>query len=133
MGSDYNTGTRLLKNTEVLHSQHQTEIYKFLQQKCGDTTLDYSTFSHWSQRFCQGQACPEHEEHSGGLRTSTDNTMAAIIAAILEGDRCKTCDDMAMKSRISKPSVHFVLTEVLKKIMVTVHSTTTQDFILQKL
>jgi len=59
--------------------------------------------------------------------------MAAIIAAILEGDRCMACDDMAMKSRIPKSSVYFVLIEVLEKIMVTVHFTTTQDFILQKL
>jgi len=43
------------------------------------------------------------------------------------------CDDMAMKSKIPKSSVYFVLTEVLEKIMVTVHFTTTQDFILQKL
>jgi len=59
--------------------------------------------------------------------------MAAIIAAILEGDRCMASDDMATKFRIPKSSVQFVLTEVLEKIMVTVHSTTTQDFILQKL
>lgn len=32
----------------------------------------YGTFPYWSQRFCQGQACTEHKEHSGGLRTSTD-------------------------------------------------------------
>ena len=85
------------------------------------------------KRFIKAKPVMNKEEQSGGLRTSTDNTMAAFTAAILEGDRCMACDETAMQSGIPKSSIHFVLTEALEKIMVTVHSMTTQDFILQKL
>jgi hypothetical protein len=81
---------RSLRKTEALCSHTLTEIYEFLLQKCGDTTSDQSTIPHWSQGFHQGQDCTEGEEHSGGLRISTDNTLVAIIAAILEEDRCMT-------------------------------------------
>jgi hypothetical protein len=75
--------------------------------------------------FIKARPVLNKEGHSGGLRTSTDNTMAAFIAAILEGDRCMACDDTAMQSGIPKSSNHFVLIKALEKIMVTVHSTTT--------
>ena len=45
------------------------------------------------------------KEHSGGLRTSTDDTSEEIIAIILEEDTRMNCEEIAVDSRASKLSI----------------------------
>jgi hypothetical protein len=51
----------------------------------------------------------------GRLRTSSDNTPAAIIVTILKEERHVTCTEIAMESGIPQSSAHHVVTEVLGK------------------
>jgi hypothetical protein len=84
----------LIKNhslkTETLCGHTLTEIHELLQEGCSDSKLDHSLISRLSQRFCQGQGSVNNKECTGRLKTSTGNTTAAIIAAILEKDRYTT-------------------------------------------
>jgi hypothetical protein len=62
---------------------------------CGDSTVDRSTISQWSQRgqrFREGRIAVEHNQRPGRPRSSTDYTSAVIIANVLEEDRRMTCE-----------------------------------------
>jgi hypothetical protein len=99
-----------LKLCVVVHQQ------KFMNC-CRKCVVPHNWITLWhnsclSQRSCQGQDSIEDKEHSGRLRTCTDNSMVVIIATILERDRCMTCEEIAMESRIPISPIHHVLTEV---------------------
>lgn len=103
---------------ETIRGRTPTQIYDLLREVCGDSTIDRSTISRWSQRFCQGRVNIGDDQRPGRLRKSIDNTSMAIIASVLEEDRHVTCEEIARESGIPKSSVHRILTEVLEKIMV---------------
>jgi hypothetical protein len=95
-------GQRLFIKIETFHSCTSTEVYELLQEVYGASKLDCSTFSHQCERFHKGWDGIEDKECSGRPRTSTGNTLVVIIATVLEEDRCMTCEEMVMESRIPK-------------------------------
>jgi hypothetical protein len=112
----YNTGSKI--NTTVTLSGHiATEIYELWLEGCGDSKLDCCQISHRSQRIYQGLDSIKDQKCSGRLRTFTGDTLAAIIATILEEDRHMTCEEITMESGIPESFFRHVLTEVLKSLL----------------
>jgi transposase len=97
---------------ETLRGITPMQIYESLREVCGDSTVYRSTISRWSQRFCEGRIAVEHNQRP---RSSTNYTLAVIIANILEEDRRMTCKEIARESGIPKSSVHRIVTEHLQK------------------
>jgi transposase len=101
---------RLYVKIKTLRGIMPTQIYESLREVCGDYTVDRSTISRWSQRFCEGRIAVEDNQCPDRPRSSTDYISAVIIANVLEEDRRMTCEEMARESGIPKSSVHRIVT-----------------------
>jgi histone-lysine N-methyltransferase SETMAR len=94
---------------ETLCGITPTQIYESLREVCVDSTVDRSTISR------EGHIAVEDNQRPGRPRSSTNYTIAVIIANVLEEDRHMTCEEIARESGIPKSSVHRIVTEHLQK------------------
>lgn len=105
---------------ETLRGRTPTEIHGQLKEVCGNSAVDRSTVSRWAQRFRESCRSILDVSRSDKPKITTENMSADIIATILDEDRRITAEEITLdprygNHRVSKSSVHRILTDVLGK------------------
>ena len=90
---------------ESLHGKNLIEIHNNLREMCGDNVVDRSTVSRWSSRFREGRLSTEDNPRSGRPSTATDYTSEVIVNDIMQEDRQKTCEEIAILQDVSAKCV----------------------------
>jgi hypothetical protein len=105
---------RLYIKIETLHGKNPTEIHSALREVCGEQTVDCSTVSCWTTRFCEGRVTINIDHRPGRPKTSTDERSVKLVVEFHAQDRRATCEEISRATGISPTSVFHILTNNLQ-------------------
>ena len=90
---------------------NQTEIIQKIQQGFGDETLSQTQIKKWFNRLKNSQLSVESEACSGRPSTSRNQEVVEKVFQIVMEDHRLTLRKIVEEVRISRRSVHSILTE----------------------
>ena len=77
--------------------------------------MDRSTVSRWTFHFREGRVSIQDDPRRGRSVTATDDTSVVIVSTLLEEDRRKSCEEIALEANMSTASVFRIVNQTLQK------------------
>src|SRR5262249_9372999 len=99
---------------EWLDVKDASEIYGRITRRLGGAAVSESTVKYWMRQFRFGRRSLEDDPRAGRPATSMTDEKVELVRELIRGNPRITYDDLEHQARISRGSLHTILSEQLR-------------------